>query len=188
MVANLNPKHHWTIADLAFFPDNDHRYEIIAGELYVTRAPHWKHQNAINNLGTYLTLWAKQHQQGKVLTTPGLIFSGEDNVIPDLVWISDELLATAVDESGHFTAAPELVVEVLSQTPRDIMRDRQVKLKLYSRVGVRDYWIIDWQQQRIELYRRSQAHLEQVSTLFIEDQLTSPLFPDFTLAVADIFS
>jgi Uma2 family endonuclease len=187
MVANLNPKHRWTIADLALFPDNGHRYEIIDGELFVTRAPHWKHQNAINNLGTYLTLWTKQHQQGKVLATPGLVFAGEDNVIPDLVWISDELLATCVDESGHFTAAPELVVEVLSQTPRDISRDRQMKLKLYSRVGVREYWIIDWQQQRVEIYRRSQASLEQVSTVFAEDVLTSPLFANFTLAVADLF-
>lgn len=187
MVANLNPKHRWTSADLALFPDNGHRYEIIDGELFVTRAPHWKHQQVLTRLCQVLPNRNAENQPGEVLTTPGLVFSGEDNVIPDLVWISDELLATCVDESGHFTAAPELVVEVLSQTPRDISRDRQMKLKLYSRVGVREYWIIDWQQQRVEIYRRSQASLEQVSTVFAEDVLTSPLFADFTLAVADLF-
>ena len=34
----------WTSADLELLPDNGNRYEIINGELYVTRAPHWKHQ------------------------------------------------------------------------------------------------------------------------------------------------
>jgi hypothetical protein len=35
---------HWTISDLAIFEgDRTHRYEIIDGELFVTRAPDWKH-------------------------------------------------------------------------------------------------------------------------------------------------
>ncbi len=34
---------HWTTADLELLPDNDNRYEIIDGELLVTRSPHWKH-------------------------------------------------------------------------------------------------------------------------------------------------
>lgn len=187
MVANIDTKIRWTSADLEFFPDNGDRYEIIDGDLYVTRAPHWKHQNVINNLGTYLTLWTKKNKQGKVLATPGLIFAGEENAIPDLVWISDEKLVNCVDESGHFTAAPELIVEVLSQTAKDISRDRQVKLKLYSRVGVREYWIIDWQQQSVEIYRRSPTHLQLDCTLFAENELTSPLFPEFKLKVAEIF-
>ena len=104
------------------------------------------------------------------------------------IWsISRGKLTTSVDESGHFTAAPELVVEVLSQAAKDIARDRQVKLKLYSRVVVKEYWIVDWQQQRVEVYRRSQACLQLVFTLFAEDELTSPLFPDFSLDVAEIF-
>jgi hypothetical protein len=36
----------WTSADLKLFPDDGKRYEIIDGELFVTRAPHWKHQKA----------------------------------------------------------------------------------------------------------------------------------------------
>jgi Uma2 family endonuclease len=36
----------WTTADLDLFPEDGKRYEIIDGELFVTRAPHWKHQRA----------------------------------------------------------------------------------------------------------------------------------------------
>lgn len=188
MVASTDPKIRWTIADLEAFPDNGDRYEIIDGDLYVTRAPHWKHQQALTHLCQLLPNQDANNRTGKVLPAPGLILAGEENVIPDLVWISDEKIASCADELGHFTAAPELVVEVLSQTPQDVARDRQVKLKLYSRVGVREYWIVNWQQQTIEIYRRSQARLELVFTLFAEDQLTSPLFADLTLQVADIFN
>ncbi len=36
----------WTSADLELLPQDDRRYEIIDGELLVTRAPHWGHQKA----------------------------------------------------------------------------------------------------------------------------------------------
>ncbi len=36
----------WTTADLELFADNGNRYEIIDGELFVTRALHWNHQKA----------------------------------------------------------------------------------------------------------------------------------------------
>lgn len=188
MTVTTEPKVRWTSSDLELLPDDGSRYEIINGDLFVTRAPHWKHQDAITNLCTYLTLWTKKNQQGKILSTPGFIFADEDNVIPDLVWISNEKLLVSVDASGHFTDAPELVIEVLSQTPKDIQRDRQAKLKLYSRVGVQEYWIVDWQKQTVEIYRRSQARLELICTLFAADELTSPLFADFKLNVAEIFT
>ena len=187
MATNTNTKTRWTIADLAFFPDNGDRYEIIDGDLYVTRAPHWRHQKVITQLCKILPTRDIENRKGEVLTTPGLIFVSDENVIPDLVWISEEKLATGTDESGHITTAPELVVEVLSQTPKDITRDRQVKLKLYSRVGVREYWIVDWQQQQVEIYRRREARLQLELTFFAEDELISPLFSGFSLKVADIF-
>ncbi|MGQ9870158.1 hypothetical protein [Leptodesmis sp.] len=40
--------------------------------------------------------------------------SDPDNVIPDVVWISTERLSQLMDKTGHLTAAPELVMEVLS--------------------------------------------------------------------------
>ena len=67
------------------------------------------------------------------------------------------------------------------------MRDRQVKRKLYSSQWVREYWIVDRFQNRIELYRRSETHLERVATLLETDTLTSPLLPNSSCEVALIF-
>lgn len=111
-----------------------------------------------------------------------------DNVIPDVVWASNERLATLLDEAGHLTAAPELIIEILSPGKENERRDRELKLKLYSIRGVQEYWIADWQKQEIQIYRREQTALNLVATLFANDELTSPLLPNFSCLVAKIFT
>ena len=178
----------WTTADLELFPDNGKRYEIVDGELFVAHAPHWKHQKAADNICTELKLWSRQTGLGEAVTAAGIIFSDADNVIPDVVWISNERLALVIDDAGHLTAAPELVVEVLSPGENNERRDKQVKLKLYATQGVEEYWIVDWQLQQIQVYRRQQATLVLVATLLSNDELNSPVLPGFNCPVARIFS
>jgi Uma2 family endonuclease len=69
----------------------------------------------------------------------------------------------------------------------NIRRDREVKLKLYSSRGVREYWIVDWKLQQIEVYRREQANLKLIATLFGNDILSSPLLPGFSCVIAQLF-
>jgi Uma2 family endonuclease len=104
----------WTAADLDLFPDNGTRYEIIEGELLVTRAPDWQHQKASTRMSTALDAWSLATGLGEAVQAPGVIFTDADNVIPDVVWVSRERLAVLLDDAGHLTGAPELVVEVLS--------------------------------------------------------------------------
>lgn len=177
----------WTVEDLEGFPDNGNRYEIIDGELFVTRSPHWNHQKTAGAICTGLNLWSKQSGLGEAVMTPGIIFSDSDHVIPDVVWISNERLADLLDEAGHLTGTPELIVEVLSKTEKDRLRDQKTKLKLYSAQGVREYWIVDYQRQQVEIYRRDRGVLERVLTLFAEDELTSPILPEFCCRVGGLF-
>jgi Uma2 family endonuclease len=163
------------------------RYEIIDGELYVTRAPHIGHQDAGGNIHVELAIWSRQTQLGKSFPTPGIIFSPTDAVIPDVIWISNDRLKNGIDEAGHLTVAPELIVEILSPGEQNEQRDKEVKLKLYSLKGVQEYWIVSWQLKTIEIYRRRDAQLQLVSTLLVTDTLTSPLLPGFSTPVAQIF-
>ncbi len=177
----------WTIADLEGLPDNGNRYEIIDGELFVTRAPHLGHQDVAGLIYAELLRWLLQIDMGKPFITPGIIFSESDAVIPDVIWISHERRSQLIDDSGHLTGAPELIVEILSNTEKDKKRDRETKLKLYSIQGVSEYWIGDREQQLIEVYRREQGILKKALTLFKADQLTSPLLPEFTCEVESLF-
>lgn len=179
----------WTTADLEILATDEwKRYEIIDGELFVTRAPHIAHQDAGGRIYAQLLAWSQTTGLGQPFITPGIIFSDADNVIPDVVWISNERLALVIDDAGHLTAAPELVVEVLSPGENNERRDKQVKLKLYATQGVQEYWIVDWQLQQIQVYRRQQATLVLVATLVISDELSSPLLSGFTCPIARIFN
>jgi Uma2 family endonuclease len=187
MVANSL---YWTTADLDAMPDDGGwlRHEIIAGELFVTRAPHIRHQSAAGKIQVTLQNWSEETSLGLSVQTPGVIFTPTDAVIPDVVWASQSRLAQGIDTAGHFTVAPELMVEILSAGEQNEQRDKSVKLKLYSRYGVQEYWIVNWQLQTLEIYRRTDAQLQLVATLLPGDKLTSPLLPGFSAQIDRIFS
>ena len=52
---------------------------------------------------------------------------------------------------------------------------------------MQEYWIIDWRLQQVEIYQREKATLILVKTLFTNDELTSPLFPNFVCIVGSLF-
>ncbi len=185
----MTDKIRWTTSDLELLAvDEWKRYEIIDGELFVTRAPHWGHQRATGNIHLELQSWSRTSGLGEAIPTPGIIFTDADNVIPDVVWISYERLSTLLDEAGHLTGAPELIVEVLSPGVMNERRDREAKLKLYSLKGVQEYWIADWRLQLLEIYRRDAAQLRLIATLLPNDEITSPLLPGFSAQVQRLFA
>ena len=177
----------WTSADLELLPDNNNRYEIIDGELYVTRAPHNKHQDTCGNFYYELKAWSKITGLGYAVIGAGLIFGDNDDVIPDVMWMTKEKYAALIDDKGHFRGAPDLVIEVISAGTENEKRDREVKLKLYSARGVLEYWITDWRSQQIQVYRRENGILKLAMTLFASDTLTSPLLPEFSCVISQIF-
>jgi Uma2 family endonuclease len=178
----------WTTADLAALPDNGTRYEIIAGELYMSKQPDWHHQFACTRIARYLDEWSEQSGAGFAIAAPGIIFADDDNVVPDVVWISRDRLIAAQGDDGKLYAAPELVVEVLSPGQPNAERDTETKRKLYSRRGVQEYWVVDWRLKQAAIYRRQQAALVLHATLLADDELTSPLLPGFACRVARLFA
>ncbi|MDQ3665830.1 MAG: Uma2 family endonuclease [Acidobacteriota bacterium] len=187
MENNTSITQKFTSADLEVLPEDGKRYEIIDGELYVSRQPGYEHQYTCTALVRFLAEWSEKSHMGIVLIAPGLIFAEDDDVAPDVVWISRKRLAQAADAAGHLRAAPELVMEVLSPGKANEYRDRDAKLKLYSRRGVQEYWIVSWTQQFVEVHARENAALKLKATLYAEDLLESPLLPEFSCRVAKLF-
>lgn len=177
----------WTSTDLKSLPDDGTRYEIIDGDLYMSKQPHWYHQFTCKRLTTKLDVWNEQSQLGEVNYTPGLIFAEDDDVVPDVIWISNEQLANALESDGKLHASPELVIEVLSPGSANERRDREAKLHLYSRRGADEYWIVNWMLRCLDVYRRDQMQLHYIATLFEGDRLESPLLPGFLCTVAELF-
>lgn len=179
--------HHWTSQDLETLPDDGKRYEIIEGELYITEIPHLNHQAVCGSIAFLLEQYNVQTHAGITVFAPGIIFPEDDDVAPDVVWISRERLATALWPDGNLHSAPELVVEVLSPGEINERRDRETKLKLYSRRGALEYWIVNWRTRQIEIYRREEMALQQVGIVYENDTLQSSYLPGFRCQVREVF-
>jgi Uma2 family endonuclease len=178
-----------TIRDLEGFPVplDDQRYELIDGELFVSTQPHWHHQSSAANIIYALQAWNRQTGAGLVIDAPGVIFANDTAVAPDVVWVSAARLDAVLGDDGKLHAAPDLVVELLSPGTENERRDRETKLSLYSRQGVREYWIVNWQRRELQIYRRREAQLVLSATLLADDVLQSPLLPDFAVQVSEFF-
>ena len=184
----MSVQRRYTSRDLELLPHVEGtRYEIINGELHVSSQPSWNHQRVASRIWRALENWDDDTDLGEASEAPGVIFAEDDDVAPDIVWISKGRLEGALDSAGHLRVAPELVVEILSPGSANVRRDRVTKLDLYSRQGVQEYWIVDCRLRTVEVFRREGAGLVSVVTLVDEDVLTSPLLPDFALPLRRIW-
>ena len=86
------------------------------------------------------------------------------------------------EPEGLWPIAPDLAIEVIS--PNDLWEKVQSKVQEYFAAGVRQVWLVSWQQRTVSIYD-SPTH---VTILTEEDTLTSPtLLPGFSCRVSDIF-
>ena len=183
----------YTVDDIEFLPDHENnKYELIGGELFVSHAPHLNHQRTITNLVFRFSQYLEKNPIGEIFPGPGVIFSREDAVIPDLVFATLETIETKVsgnDERfpGKFNEAPELLIEVLSYGKQDLVRDRVRKREMYGNFGVQEYWIVDGMLNEIEVYRLEGENEELIRRFKIGESIETPLLPDFSLKLSDIF-
>ena len=185
MAARIEPL--LTVADLDACPDDSNRYELIEGELFVSRAPGIPHQRVLNNLQFAFESYVKENPIGIVVPGAGAVFSDYDAVIPDLVFVKTERWSEVVTET-RFTGAPDLVLEIMSPGKENRDRDLLVKRQLYAKYGVAEYWIVDAENRLVQVFRLQTQQLENVATWRNGEEITTPLLPGFQLSVSTIFN
>ena len=176
-----------TVADLDLMPEDGNRYEIIEGELFVSRAPGLTHQLILTNIVVEVRSCLDHNPIGIVAPGPGLIFDDFNGVIPDVLFVSNGRRAE-IASGERVTGAPDLVVEILSYGAANERRDRVHKLQLYSKYQVREYWIVNPAERCIEVYVSDGQALNLARTLAGEDDLTSSVLPGFRCSLSRIFS
>ena len=179
----------WTYGSLATLPDDQLRHELIDGEHVVTPSPNTLHQTISLNLVRVLLPYLDRHRLGEVRYAPfDVKLSLFTVLVPDLVYFTSERFARVVNDRCA-TAAPDLVVEILSPGTR--RRDKGRKRAVYDREGVREYWIVDPESRSITALRRPRADagLTDVTTLTLEagGVLESRLFPGLRIPLRDVF-
>ena len=173
-----------TYDDYRNLPDDGKQHQIIGGELYMTPAPTPYHQEISLNLAFILNKYVKQHNLGNIYTAPiDVVLSMTDVVQPDLVYVAKERLNIITKK--NIVDAPDLVVEVLSDNTETI--DRQKKMVLYEKHGVKEYWIVDPSEKAIEQYVLKEKTFQQQTTVSDSQKLSSVVLDGCELTVTDVF-
>ena len=138
----------YTIDDYYALPD-DRRVELIDGYIYDMGAPSDAHQIILGEMFYQLYPCVEEYGDADIFFAPRDVRLDNDNytmVQPDLFINLDP----DTDDSRKVNGAPDLVVEVLS--PSNRYHDMVRKHKKYRDAGVREYWIIDPEKEKIAVY------------------------------------
>ncbi len=169
---------------------SDQRYELIDGEVFLLASPRFNHQLVVSEIAWYFYNYFKE-TDCQPITSPfdvrlfGLAtkFEEDPNVVqPDVMVICDQ---DKINEDGKYEGVPSLVVEVLSPSTKN--KDMALKLNLYLKSGVREYWLVDPEKKSISQYYFIEREIEDVTHLGEEDTIVSPVFQGLEIPLKDIF-
>lgn len=164
--------------------DDDKRYELIEGELYMVPSPNFYHQSISINISQALKKFVKENNLGIVLYAPfDVVLSETDVLQPDILFLSRDRMSLITNK--NLKGAPDLVVEILSSSTME--RDRLVKKRLYMEHGVKEFWIVDPDKKRVEVLVLKEGGFETIGIYFMDDELTSPLLKEFRLDLKEVF-
>lgn len=172
---------YWTAEMVRQLPDDGNRYEVVYGELLVTPAPRFDHQLLVSRLSFALAKYLEQEPLGILLTSPADISWGRDVLVQPDVFVIPRAEAATRDWAQLRTLL--VVVEVLS--PSTTRADRFTKRRRYQEAGVPLYWIVDGDEQRVEVWTPD-AELPVIKT----DQLIwrpAGAGKTFSLPLAELF-
>jgi Uma2 family endonuclease len=145
----IPPRDKYTYADYALLPEGA-PYQLIGGELVLTPAPATFHQIVSVRLEHMLLNFVTERGLGLVLHAPVDVYLEErETYQPDIIFIARNRLD--IVEKARINGAPDLVIEILS--PSTAYYDMKKKARVYARHGVREYWLVDPEEQSIEVYR-----------------------------------
>ena len=142
----------YTIEDRNALPE-DHPYELIDGVIYNMASPALRHQSISGAI--YRQLWNYVDSQGGdciPFIAPTDVRLDRDErtmVVPD-VFVICQPDDDRMDNDKYINGAPDLIIEVLSPSTR--RKDMFTKLHKYEAAGVREYWIVDPNKEKVIVY------------------------------------
>lgn len=177
--------HFWTPDDVRALPEDGHRYEVVAGELLVTPAPNLPHQEAVACLLRLLRDCLNETPLGHATFSPADIELEEGALVQPDVFVAP-LVAGRRPRSWREIHSLLLAVEILS--PSSARADRTVKRRLYQRVGVAEYWIVDLDARLVERWRPADDRPELLAEMLAwrPEGSTEPLTLDLPRFFADV--
>lgn len=164
----------------------DIKAEFINGEIIVHSPVKRRHLHASKYLSKLLSTYVDLHDLGEVDVEKAMISLSRNDYEPDICfWKKEKTTEFHGDLMMH--PAPDLIVEVLSKSTAN--RDRGVKFQDYAAHSVQEYWIVDPEQEIVEvcILDKEQMQYQDPKALSKKDRLRSHMVEGFDIPVLAIF-
>ncbi|MCL2322724.1 MAG: Uma2 family endonuclease [Oscillospiraceae bacterium] len=166
--------------------------EIINGKIYYMSGGSPFHAQIISRIIKKLNMYFVSNDNGcEVYTSDIDVYIDVENkkefVRPDISIICDKI----TEKTEEYRGSPTLIVEVAS--PKTRLKDRNEKLKLFEKYGVKEYWIVDPRLKLIEQYvlEKGMYITNAIVTLFDKDEepiIKSAIFEGLEIDLNEIFN
>ena len=170
----------YTIDDIYALPDGK-RAELIDGNIYYMAPPSRKHQRITIELSTIINNYIKSNKGScEVDIAPFAVFLNEDDrnyVEPDISVICDR---NKLNDKGC-VGAPDWIIEIVSPGSRRM--DYTTKLFKYRTAGVREYWIVDSDKNRVTVYTFDGDDMNEYS---FNDDIPVNIYTGFTINLSTL--
>ena len=151
----------------------------------------WSHQKVVYRVAKAFERYQEATGKGEFLLAPFDVlirrFPKLQTRQPDVFYITSEALARGggISEKGPLEVAPELVVEVISESESE--REIAEKLQDYTEIGVQEAWLLRRPTRTIEVLHLTSQGPILVATYDETQILQSFLFSDLHISVAELF-
>lgn len=167
----------YTEEDYYNLPENV-RAELIDGQFYNMSSPSRVHQELLMELSATILNYIKAKGGScRVYPAPFAVklFNDRTNIVePDISVICDPKKLTAKGCNG----APDWIIEIVS--PSNASHDYITKLVMYHNAGVREYWIVDPQNDEIHVYNMADGTFT-TKTYSFHDTVKAGVYDDLSI-------
>ena len=171
-------KETYTIEDIYALPEGE-RAELIDGQIFYLATPSTRHQRIVSKLNQKIANYIDVHGGDcEVFPSPFAVFLNNDDinyVEPDISVICDQSKLTDKGCNG----APDWIIEIVS--PSSKRMDYLIKLFKYRNAGVKEYWIVDSEKDRITVYNFVHDTIEEYA---FGDDVPAGIYEDFSIKVS----
>jgi Uma2 family endonuclease len=181
------PGRPWTTADLRGLADDERRFELVQGDLFVMSPASTTHGHYAALLTAALVIYIQEKKLGRVFTAEAgfkLQSTPTETVrAPDVAFVRAERIPPQAEQHGFWPLAPDLVVEIIS--PSETAAEVQAKVQDYLAAGTRLLWLVYPRTQTVLVYAAG-GHIRQYG---IDESLDGgEVLPGFAYALRLLFT
>ena len=147
-----------TVQDYQQLPEGA-PYQLINGKLIMSPSPNRTHQKLIGEIFRIIGNHLKNNIIGEAYIAPSDVYLDDENVVqPDIYFVSNVNLSILTDAGAE--GAPDMIIELLS--PSNAYYDLRAKLQLYEKYGVKEYFIVDPEDNMVIAYKLTDGRYKEL--------------------------